>query len=200
MRLLALILIAWLWAVISVQAHQFDAKHCDDAIDTDQLRECLAENLTKSDSWDINKSTNAEGADFLEARLESHDHIACGEKSGHLELVFICSERVPIVFVTGTCRFADHARFGRFNLTIGEKRRQKFVATPLDGGNALGPQIPRMSFVLSTRSPMLKKLQFKSNHSHGCPRTRHSIQLRMVHRLMKYGQRVWSKSFKRNSC
>ena len=139
MRLLALILIAWLWAVVSVQAHQFDAKHCDDAIDTDQLRECLAENLTKSDSWDINKSTNAEGVDFLEARLESHDHIACGEKSGHLELVFICSERVPIVFVTGTCRFADHARFGRFNLKIGEKRRQKFVATALDGGNALGP-------------------------------------------------------------
>ena len=125
MRLLALILIAWLWAVISVQAHQFDAKHCDDAIDTDQLRECLAENLTKSDSWDINKSTNAEGADFLEARLESHDHIACGEKSGHLELVFICSERVPIVFVTGTCRFADHARFGRFNIKIGDNRRQK---------------------------------------------------------------------------
>ena len=139
MRLLALILIAWLWAVVSVQAHQFDAKHCDDAIDTDQLRECLAENLTKSNSWDINKSTNAEGANFLEARLESHDHIACGEKSGHLELVFICSERAPIVFVTGKCRFSDHARFGRFNIKIGEMRRQKFVATALDGGNALGP-------------------------------------------------------------
>jgi hypothetical protein len=139
MRLLALILIAWLWAVVSVQANQFDAKHCDDAIDTDQLRECLAENLTKSNSWDINKSTNAEGANFLEARLESHDHIACGEKSGHLELVFICSERAPIVFVTGTSRFADHARFGRFNIKIGEMRRQKFVATALDGGNALGP-------------------------------------------------------------
>ena len=139
MRLLALILIVWLWAVVSVQAHQFDAKHCDDAIDTDQLRECLAENLTKSNSWDINKSTNAEGANFLEARLESHDHIACEEKSGHLELVLICSERAPIVFVTGTCRFADHARFGRFNIKIGEMRRQKFVATALDGGNALGP-------------------------------------------------------------
>ena len=139
MRLLALILIAWLWAVVSVQAHQFDAKNCEDAIDTDQLRECLAENLTKPNLWDINKSTNAEGADFLEARLESHDHIACGEKSGHLQLVFICSERAPIVFVTGTCRFADHARFGRFNIKIGEKRRQKFVATALDGGNVLGP-------------------------------------------------------------
>ena len=138
MRLLALILIAWLWAVVSVQAHQFDAKHCDDAIDTNHLRECLAENLTKSNSWDINKSTNAEGANFLEARLESHDHIACGEKSGHLELVFICSERAPIVFVTGTCRFADHAWFGRFNIMIGEMTRQKFVATALDGGNALG--------------------------------------------------------------
>jgi len=125
--------------VVSVQAHQFDAKHCDDAIDTDQLRESLAENLKKSNSWDINKSTNAEGANFLEARLESHDHIACWEKSGHLELVFICSERAPIVFVTGTCRFADHARFGRFNIKIGEMRRQKFVATALDGGNALGP-------------------------------------------------------------
>ena len=139
MRLLALILIAWLWAVVSLQAHQFDAKHCDAAIDTDQLRECLAENLTKSDSWDINKSTNAEGTDFLEARLKSHDHIACGEKSGLLELVFVCSERAPIVFVTGTCRFADHARFGRFNIKIGEKRRQKFVATALEVGNALGP-------------------------------------------------------------
>ena len=99
----------------------------------------MAENLTKPNLWDINKSTHAEGADFLEARLESHDHIACGEKSGHLELVFICSERAPIVFVNGKCRFADHARFGRFNIKIGEKRRQKFVATALDGGNVLGP-------------------------------------------------------------
>jgi hypothetical protein len=52
-------------------------------------------------------------------RLEGRLHIACGEKSGHLELVFVCSERAPIVFVTGTCRFADHARFGRFNVKIG---------------------------------------------------------------------------------
>ena len=139
MRILALILVAWFLAVASVQAHQSDAKHCEDAADTDQLRGCLVENLTKSGSWDINKSTNAEGADFLEARLESYDHIACGEKSGHLKLVFVCSERAPIVFVTGTCRFADHARFGRFNIKIAEKRRQKFVATALDGGNAIGP-------------------------------------------------------------
>ena len=99
----------------------------------------MVENLTKSNSWVLNKTTNAEGADFLEARLESHDHIACGEKSGHLELVFVCSERAPIVFVTGTCRFADHARFGRFNIKIGDNRRLKFGATAIDGGNALGP-------------------------------------------------------------
>ena len=139
MRLLALILIAWLWAVVSVQAHQSDAMHCEDAIDTEQFRECLVENLAKSNSWILNKTTNAETADILEARLESHDHIACEKKSGHLELVFVCSERAPIVFVTGTCRVADHARFGRFNIKIGDKRRQKFVATALDGGNALGP-------------------------------------------------------------
>ena len=139
MRLLALILTAWLWAVASVQAHQSDTEHCENAIDTVQFRECLAENLTKSNSWVLNKSTDAEAAVFLEARLESYDHIACGEKSGHLKLVFVCSERAPIVFVTGTCRFADHARFGRFNIKIGDKRRQKFVATALDGGNALGP-------------------------------------------------------------
>ena len=71
--------------------------------------------------------------------MESHDHIACGEKAGHLELVFVGSERAPIVFVTGTCRFADHARFGRFNIKSDEKRRQKFVATAVDDGNALGP-------------------------------------------------------------
>ena len=41
--------------------------------------------------------------------------------------------------MTGICRFVDHARFGRFNIKIAEKRRQKFVATALDGGNALGP-------------------------------------------------------------
>ena len=82
MRILALILVAWCLAVASVQAHQSDAKHCEDAVDTDQLRGCLAENLTKSNSWDINKSTNAEDADFLEARLESHDHIACGDSQG----------------------------------------------------------------------------------------------------------------------
>jgi len=71
--------------------------------------------------------------------LEIHDHIVYGEKSGHLELVFVCSERAPIVFVTGTCRFADHARFGRFNIKIGDNRRLKFGATAIDGGNALGP-------------------------------------------------------------
>ena len=41
--------------------------------------------------------------------------------------------------MTGACRFADHARFGRFNIKIAEKRRQKFVATALDRGNAIGP-------------------------------------------------------------
>ncbi len=96
-------------------------------------------NFTKSNLWVVNKTANGRAAEFLEVRLEGHLHIACGEKSGYLELVFVCSERAPIVFVTGTCRFADHARFGRFNIKIGEKRRQKFVATALDGGNALGP-------------------------------------------------------------
>ena len=91
MRILALILLAWLWAVVSVQAHQSDAEHCENEMDTDQLRVCLVENLTKSNSWVLNKSTEAEAADFLEARLESHDHVVCGEKSGHLELVFVCS-------------------------------------------------------------------------------------------------------------
>ena len=89
-------------------------------------------NLTNSNLWVLNKTTNTEAADFLEARLESHDHIACGEKSGQLELVFVCSKRAPIVFVTGTCRFADHARFGRFSIKIAEERRQKFAATALD--------------------------------------------------------------------
>ena len=96
MRILALMLVAWLWAVVSVQAHQSDAKHCDNTTDTDHLSECLTENLTKSNMWVLNKTTNAETADFLEARLESHDHKACGEKSGHLELVFVRSERAPI--------------------------------------------------------------------------------------------------------
>ena len=54
MRLLALILVAWLWAVVSVQAHQSDAMHCEDASDTGQFRECLVENLVKSNSWVLN--------------------------------------------------------------------------------------------------------------------------------------------------
>jgi len=132
MRILVLILVAWLWGVAGVQAHQSDVKHYEDVIDTDQFRDCLTGNLTNSNSWVLNKTTNTEAADFLEARLESHDHIACGEKSGQLELVFVCSERAPIVFVTGTCRFADHARFGRFNIKIAEERRQKSAATALD--------------------------------------------------------------------
>ena len=139
MRILALILVAWSWGVVGVQAHQSDVKRCEDAIDTDQFRDCLTWNLTNSNLWVLNKTINTEAADFLEARLESHDHIACGEKSGQLELVFVCSERAPIVFVTGTCRFADHARFGRFNIKIAEERRQKFVATALDDGNVLRP-------------------------------------------------------------
>ena len=107
-------------------------KRCEDAIDTAQFRDCLTWNLTNSNLWVLNKTINTEAADILEARLESHDHIACGEKSGQLELVFVCSERAPIVFVTGTCRFAGHARFGRFNIKIAEERRQKFAATALD--------------------------------------------------------------------
>ena len=103
MRLLALILVAWLWGVAGVQARQSDVKHCEDAIDTDQFKDCLTGNLTNSNSWVFNKITNTEAADFLEARLEIYDHIVCGEKSGQLELVFVCSERAPIVFVTGTC-------------------------------------------------------------------------------------------------
>ena len=139
MRLLALILVAWLWGVVGVQARQSDVKHCEDAMDTDHFKDYLAGNLINSNSWVLNKTANTEAADFLEARLEIHNHIVCGAKSGQLELVFVCSERAPIVFVTGTCWFADHARFGRFNIKIAEKRRQKFVATALYDGNALGP-------------------------------------------------------------
>ena len=80
MRILVFILVAWLWAVASVQAHQSDAKHCEDAIDTDQFRDCLAENIAKSNSWILDKTTDAEAGHFLEARLESHDHVAFGEK------------------------------------------------------------------------------------------------------------------------
>ena len=69
MRIFALILVAWFWAVASVQAHQSDAKHCEDAMDTDQFRECLTENLIESNSWDLDKTTYAEVADFSEARL-----------------------------------------------------------------------------------------------------------------------------------
>jgi hypothetical protein len=155
----------------------------------------LVENLTKSNSWVLNKTTNAEGADFLEARLESHDHIACGEKSGHLELVFDCSERAPIVFVTATCRFADHVRFGRFNIKIGEKRRQKLVATALDGGNALGPTDSKNVIRIVNAITNAEQVTAQIQPSHGCPRTRHSIQLRIAHRLMKYGERVWNKRF-----
>ena len=54
----------------------------EDAIDTDQLRECLAEYVTKSNSWVLDKTTDADAADFLEARLEGHDHIVCGESQG----------------------------------------------------------------------------------------------------------------------
>lgn len=50
MRKLALILVAWLWAVASAHAHQSDAKHCEDAVDTERLGESLAENSTKSNS------------------------------------------------------------------------------------------------------------------------------------------------------
>ena len=103
MRLLALILVTWLWGVAGVQARQSDVKHCEDAIDTDQFKDCLTGNLAKSNWWVLNKTTNTKAADFLEARLEIHDHIVCGEKSGQLELVFVCSERAPILFVTGTC-------------------------------------------------------------------------------------------------
>ncbi|NCV50630.1 MAG: hypothetical protein EBW46_13225 [Rhodobacterales bacterium] len=73
---------------------------------------------------------NAESGGFLEARLESHDHIACGEKSGHLEHVFVCSKCASIIFVTGTYRFADHARVGRFNIMIAEKRRKNSLLQP----------------------------------------------------------------------
>ena len=125
----------------------------------------MVENFTKSNSWVLNKTTNAEGADFLEARLESHDHIACGEKSGLLELFFVCSERAPIVFVTATCRFADHARFGRFNIKIGEKRRKKLVATALDGGNALEPTdskdvIPIVNAIINAEQVTIQIQQF----------------------------------------
>jgi len=92
-----------------------------------------------SNSWVVNLADNVESGGFLEARLERHDHIACGEKSGYLEHVFVCSICASIIFVTGTCRFADNARFGRFSIKIAEKRRKKCVASALDGGNALGP-------------------------------------------------------------
>ena len=141
MRLLTLIFLAWMCAVVNASAHQSGAKHCENLNADTHSNECSSERRISSKwsmKWAFDEIDNDDSGDVLTASLDSIDHVACGERTGHLKLVFICSKGTTKVFVTGTCRFADHARFGQLYFKIGEKRRKQVKANVHDGGNALG--------------------------------------------------------------
>lgn len=141
MRLLTLIFLAWMCAVVNASAHQSGAKHCENLNADTHSNECSSERRISSKwsmKWAFDEIDNDDSGDVLSASLDSIDHVACGERTGHLKLVFICSKGTTKVFVTGTCRFADHARFGQLYFKIGDKRRKKVEAYVHDGGNALG--------------------------------------------------------------
>ena len=141
MRLLTLIFLAWMCAVVSASAHQSGAKPCENLNADTHSNECSSERRISSKwsmIWAFDEIDNDDSGDVLTASLDSIDHVACGERTGHLKLVFICSKGTTKVFVTGTCRFADHARFGQLYFKIGEKRRKQVKANVHDGGNALG--------------------------------------------------------------
>lgn len=141
MRLLTLIFLAWMCAVVNASAHQSGAKHCENLNADTHSNECSSERRISSKwsmKWAFDEIDNDDSGDVLTASLDSIDHVACGERTGHLKLVFNCSKGTTKVFVTGTCRFADHARFGQLYFKIGEKRRKQVKANVHDGGNALG--------------------------------------------------------------
>jgi hypothetical protein len=141
MRLLTLIFVAWMCAAVNASAHQSGAKHCENLNADTHSNECLGERRISSKgsmTLAFDEIDNDDSGDVLSASLDSIDHVACGERTGHLKLVFICSKGTTKVFVTGTCRFADHARFGQLYFKIGDKRRKKVEAYVHDGGNALG--------------------------------------------------------------
>lgn len=141
MRLLTLIFLAWMCAGVNASAHQSGAKNCQNLNGDMRSNECLSERPISSKglmTLAFDEIDNDDSGDVLTASLDSIDHVACGERTGHLKLVFICSKGTTKVFVTGTCRFADHARFGQLYFKIGDKRRKQVEAYVHDGGNALG--------------------------------------------------------------
>lgn len=127
--------------MVNASAHQSGAKHYENLNADTHSNECLSERRISSKgsmTLAFDEIDYDDSGDVSSASLDSIDHVACGERTGHLKLVFICSKGTTKVFVTGTCRFADHARFGQLYFKIGDKRRKKVEAYVHDGGNALG--------------------------------------------------------------
>lgn len=193
MRLLTLIFLAWMCAVVNASAHQSGAKHCENLNADTHSNECSSERRISSKwsmIWAFDEIDNDDSGDVLMASLDSIDHVACGERTGHLKLVFICSKGTTKVFVTGTCRFADHARFGQLYFKIGEKRRKQVKANVHDGGNALGTSDQKMRPISSTRLLRQRRSQFRCSRSPGCQQMRYSFRINMKLTLMKYARCV----------
>ena len=193
MRLLTLIFVAWMCAAVNASAHQSGAKHCENLNADTHSNECLGERRISSKgsmTLAFDEIDNDDSGDVLSASLDSIDHVACGERTGHLKLVFICSKGTTKVFVTGTCRFADHARFGQLYFKIGEKRRKQVKANVHDGGNALGTSDQKMRPISSTRLLRQRRSHFRCSRAPGCQQMRYSFRINMKLTLMKYARCV----------
>lgn len=79
MRLLTLIVLAWMCAVVNASAHQSGAKHCENLNADTHSIECLSERRISSKgsmTLAFDEIDNDDSGDVLSASLDSIDHVA----------------------------------------------------------------------------------------------------------------------------
>jgi len=140
MRIVTAVFLLCCLVAHKTMAHEFQDTECSTTGILGLDDNCSSENMDQSPemfAWRFTKEDHAELGPLLQAVVNSNNHINCGEKSGHIQLTILCANDARLIVVDGTCRFADHAKFARFNFKFDGRRWKKYDGHALNEGVSL---------------------------------------------------------------
>ena len=140
MRIFAACMLMYCMFGQSIWAHDFKGGVCDDISIAGMVENCLAQDEVHNQNiseWVITLEQHQELGSFVQANVQSLNHIRCGGTEGHISLHIVCSDVAKLMYVEGACRFADHGKFARFNFKFDQKRRKKYDGTVMNDGASL---------------------------------------------------------------
>lgn len=160
MRIVTAIFLLCCFVAHKTMAHEFQDTECGTSGVLGLDDNCSSENPDHSPEmfgWRFTNEDHADLGPLFQATANSKNHINCGEKSGHIQLTILCANEARLIVAEGTCRFADHAKFARFNFKFDRRRWKKYDGHALNKGGSLaitdGPSITQIvGQLVSSRS------------------------------------------------